>query len=177
MKDRFGFDIGQMMDDIFEATQNFGEAFKNGFSDHAHGRDHPFRWDENVDYYPHHSYPPSNIYMREDRTLVLEFALAGFEEGSIDLQFRNDHLVLNAEAPASESTEGGVRYFKRRLKMKSVENQKYYAPEDKFDREKVTAVYKNGLLRVTIPSRETVASKEGVRVVIVNEETEKKKGE
>lgn len=57
-----------------------------------------------------------------------------------------------------------------------MENQKYYAPEDKFDRE-VTAVYKNGLLRVTIPSRETVASKEGVRVVIVNEETEKKKGE
>jgi len=167
MKDRIVIDLGQMMDEIFEATRDFGDAFKNGFSFGKRGKDQPFHWDENVDYYPHYSYPPSNVYLKEDRTLVLEFALAGFAEESIDLQFQGDYLVLNVKAPEEPAEEPNVRYFKRRLKMKGVEDQKFYAPEDKFDRENVKAVYKNGLLRVTIPSKETITEKEGVKVEIV----------
>ena len=175
MKDRIVMDLGQMMDEIFEATQNFGEAFKHGFSFNKRDQDSPFRWNENVDFYPNHSYPPANVYMKSDRTLVLEFALAGFAEADIDLQFQGDYLVLNAKAPESTADDGDeskeeVRYFKRRLKLKTIEDQKYYAPEDKFDREQVKAAYRNGLLRVTIPSKETVSSKEGVKVDIVADE-------
>ncbi len=169
MKDRIVIDLGQMMDEIFEATQNFGDAFKHGFSFGKPGRDNPFRWDENVDYYPHYSYPPANIFMKEDRTMVLEFALAGFAEDDIDLEFQGDYLALNAKAPEEPGEGTEVRYFKRRLKLKDVENQKFYVPEDKFDHERVKAVYKNGLLRVTIPSKETTAAKEGVKVRIVVE--------
>ena len=168
MKDRVVIDFGQMMDEIFEATKDFGEAFKHGFSFGKQGKGHPFNWDENVDYYPHYSYPPANVYMKEDKTLVLEFALAGFAEDDIDLQFQGDHLVLNVKAPEQTEDEQ-VRYFKRRLKLKGVEDQKFYAPEDKFDRENVQAVYRNGLLRVTIPSKETVSEKESVKVDIVVE--------
>ena len=32
MKDRMVIDLGQMMDEIFEATKDFGEAFKNGLN-------------------------------------------------------------------------------------------------------------------------------------------------
>ena len=176
MKDRIVIDLGQLMDEIFEATQNFGDAFKHGFSFGKRGKENPFHWDENIDYYPHYSYPPSNVFMTEDRTLVLEFALAGFPEESIDLQFQGDYLVLNVKAPEQPEEEPNVRYFKRRLKMKGIDDQKFYAPEDKFDRENVKAVYRNGLLRVTVPSRETVETKEGVRVNIVvdaDEGTEK----
>ena len=168
MKDRIAIDLGQMMDEIFEATKGFGEAFKNGFN-FSHRDEGPFHWDQNVDYYPHHSYPPANVYITEDRTLVFEFALAGFSESSIQLEFQGDYMVLSAKAPEEGDKPENVRYFKRRLKLKDIEEQKYYAPEDKFDREKVKAVYRNGLLKVTIPSLEIVESKEGIKIEIVQE--------
>lgn len=171
MKDRIVIDLGQMMDEIFEATKGFGEAFKNGFNFKTR-HEGPLHWDQNVDYYPHHSYPPANVYMTEDRTLVFEFALAGFSESDISLEFQGDYMVLTARAPEDADKPEDVRYFKRRLKLKNVEAQKYYAPADKFDREQVKAVYKNGLLKVTVPSLETVEAKEGVKINIVQEDEE-----
>ena len=169
MKDRMVIDLGQMMDEIFEATKDFGEAFKNGFNFNQK-TDHPFHWDENVDYYPHHSYPPANVYITNDRTLVFEFALAGFSETDISLEFQGDHMVLSAKAPEVADKPKDVRYFKRRLKLKDLAEQKYFVPADKFDREKVKAVFRNGLLKVTVPSLENVESKEGIKINIVQED-------
>ena len=171
MKDRIVIDLGQMMDEIFEATQSFGEAFKNGF-DFSHRGKGPFNWDETVDYYPHHSYPPANAFITGDRTLVFEFALAGFNESSISLEFQGDYMVMSAKAPEDPEKPEEIRYFKRRLKLKDIENQKYFVPADKFDREKVKALFKNGLLRVTIPSFENVESREGIKINIVQEDEE-----
>ncbi|MBT3276155.1 MAG: Hsp20/alpha crystallin family protein [Spirochaetales bacterium] len=169
MKDRFSVDLGQMMDEIFEATKDFGEAFKNGFNFSGSGKG-PFRWDENVDYYPHQSYPPANVYITKDRTMVFEFALAGFDESGIDLQFQGDYMVLSAKAPVSDEKPDDIRYFKRRLKLKDVADQKYFVPADKFDREQVKALFKNGLLKVTVPSLENVETKEGIKINIVQED-------
>jgi molecular chaperone IbpB/HSP20 family protein len=171
MKDRIVIDLAQMLDEIFEATQSFGEAFKNGFN-FSHRGHRPFRWDENVDFYPNHSYPPANVYLTEDRSLVFEFALAGFPESEINLEFQGDHMVLSAKAPVDPEKPEDVRYFKRRLKLKDIEGQKYFVPSDKFDHEKVKAVYKNGLLKVTVPSLENVESKEGVKINIEQEDEE-----
>ena len=171
MKDRIVIDLGQMMDEIFEATQSFGEAFKNGF-DFSHRGKGPFNWDETVDYYPHHSYPPANAFITGDRTLVFEFALAGFNESSISLEFQGDYMVMSAKAPEDPEKPEEIRYFKRRLKLKDIENQKYFVPADKFDREKVKALFKNGLLGVTIPSFENVESREGIKINIVQEDEE-----
>ncbi|MBN1686176.1 MAG: Hsp20/alpha crystallin family protein [Spirochaetales bacterium] len=171
MKDRIVIDLAQMLDEIFEATHSFGEAFKKGFT-FPHRGDGPFQWDENVDFYPHHSYPPANAYITEDRTLIFEFALAGFPESGISLEFQGDHMVLSAKALKDQETTENVRYFKHRLKLKDIEGQKYFVPADKFDRDKVKAVYKNGLLKVTIPSVENVESKEGIRINIVQEDEE-----
>ena len=169
MKDRIVIDLGQMMDEIFEATKGFGEAFKNGFNfNHRSGS--PFNWDQNVDYYPHHSYPPANVYITEDRTLVFEFALAGFSETEINLEFQGDYMVLSAKAPKEADKPEEIRYFKRRLKLKDITDQKYFVPGDKFDREQVKAVFSNGLLKVTIPSLENVESKEGIKINIVQED-------
>lgn len=169
MKDRIVIDLGQLMDEIFEATQSFGEVFKNGFK-FSHREKGPFHWNENVDYYPHHSYPPANIYITEDRTMVFEFALAGFDESGINLEFQGDYMVMSAQAPENSETPEGVRYFKRRLKLKEIKAQKYYAPADKFDREQVKAVFRNGLLKVTVPSKESYETTEGVKINIVQED-------
>ena len=81
-------------------------------------------------------------------------------------------MVFSAKAPEDTVKPEDVRYFKRRLKMKSIDGQKYFVPADKFDHEKVKAVYKNGLLKVTIPSLENVESREGIKINIEQEDEE-----
>jgi HSP20 family protein len=169
MRDHFMFDMGQIMDQVFEAANKFKDAFKDGFPHFAkEGACAGFRWDENVDFYPLYSYPPANVYMTKDRELILEFALAGFDEKDVNLEFQGDYLILSAK-PAAAPEEEGIRYFKRRLKIREIAAQKYFAPEKRFDRDKVKAVFKNGILKVTIPPREGYTTGDGVKVEIVKE--------
>ena len=163
MKERIVIDIGQIMDEIFEVTKNFGEAFQENFKRDSRG------FGEDVDYYPSYSYPPVNIYLTEDKSLIFEFALAGFSEKNIDLQFRGDYMLFSAHSPEM-THDGNVRYFKRRLKFKDVSGQKYFVPQDKFDQSKVKAVFKNGILKVTVPPNDVIETKEGIKVEIVKED-------
>jgi len=111
-----------------------------------------------------------NIFLSKDKSLIFEIALAGFEEKDIDLQFKGDYLHFSAKAPKVAEEEEGIQYFKRRLKLKSIDEQRYYVPEDKFDRDKVEARFKDGLLRVLIPPREEEKRKDGIKVRIVTEQ-------
>lgn len=163
MKDKIVIDLGQIMDEIFEATKTFGDAFQEGIKRGPRG------FGDDVDYYPSYSYPPVNIYLTEDKNLTFEFALAGFSEKDIDLQFQGDYMLFSAHSPQM-SPEGTVRYFKRRLKFRDITAQKYYVPEDKFDHSKVTAVYKNGILKVTVPRNDVIETKEGIKVEIIKED-------
>ena len=182
-------DLGSIFDEIFEAAQEFKNEFHRNFnqcnpesSRFGHGAfdfgKHFF--DENTDYYPNYSYPPMNVFMTRDRTLVFEFALAGFAEKDISLSFQGDYMVFSAKINAANAdefsdtpakTEGeNVRYFKRRLKMKDIEKQKYFVPLDKYAQEKVKAVYKNGILKVSIPPKEEPDQNDGIKIEIVNAE-------
>ncbi|WP_319559571.1 Hsp20/alpha crystallin family protein [Marispirochaeta sp.] len=168
MKDKIIIDLGQIMDDLFDATQNFGGAFKEGF------RSHPgnpfFQWDDSVDYYPAYSYPPANIFFTPDKSLVFEFALAGFSEKQISLEFKGDYMMLNARLSEDRTGDDKIKYLKHRLKFKEIVDQKYYAPEDKFDRNAVRAIFRNGILTVSIPARKEAESQKEIKIEIVKEE-------
>jgi HSP20 family molecular chaperone IbpA len=180
-------DMGTIFDEIFDAARNFSDEFQRNFNQFGPdcGRG-PFAqrnpFDENVDYYPNYSYPPMNVYMTGNRSMVFEFALAGFDEKDISLSFQGDYMVFSAKIaedfPVSEySGENGeprlpdenIRYFKRRLKMKDIEKQKYYVPLDKYAQEMVKAVYKNGILKVTIPPKDEPDQSDGIRIEIIKE--------
>ena len=207
-------DLGNIFDEIFEAARDFhnefrknfnaqGDAFQGCGNAQGTGNERPGsertggRWpggtswifDENTDYYPNYSYPPMNVYMTSDRSLVFEFALAGFDEKDISLSFQGDYMVFSALMPqsafsrdasgSSAYSEGGdasqmeenVRYFKRRLKMKDIEKQKYFAPMDKYAQDKVKAVFRNGILKVSIPPKDEPEQSEGIRIEIVTEDS------
>ena len=174
MKDKFFFDLGRVMDDIFDAAQNLGNAFKDGF-----GCSDNLCWDEKVDFYPNYAYPPANVYITKEKYLVFEFALSGFVKEDIGLLFQGDYMILSVKAPAegADNKYQDVRFFKRRLKLKAIDGQKYYVPSNRFNREKVSAVYKNGLLTITIPPDENFSKEEGIRVDIKEETTASKKKE
>ena len=160
MRDRMVMDLGQIMDEIFEATKGFGDAFKEGMQ---HGGS------DYVDYYPNYSYPPVSIFVTDEKSLIFEFALAGFNEKDLNVEFKGDYLIFSASAPIAEQSNN-VKYFKRRLKFKDVPEQKYFVPEGKFDQKKVKAVFKNGILKVVIPPRDIIETKEGIKVEIVKED-------
>ena len=183
-------DLGNIFDEIFETAQelekHFHRNFKNcGPEDNGFRRHGPFPFDkqffdENTDFYPSYSYPPMNVLMTEDRSLVFEFALAGFAEKDISLSFQGDYMVFSAkinslsgdpDSPIRFAGDESVRYFKRRLKMKDIERQKYFVPLDKYAQEKVKAVYKNGILRVMIPPKDEVDQNDGIKIEIVKEGT------
>ena len=159
-------DLGKVMDEIFSAAEDFTSAFTDRM--HFNPGDKAWKW--NKEFYSTYSYPPANIYMTEDKTLVFDFAVSGFSEKDITLQFKGDYMVFSGTLPEEMAEPTGARYFKRRLKRKSFAEQRYYVPADKFDHEKVSAVYKNGILKITVPPQDEVAEEPGVTIDISNEE-------
>jgi HSP20 family molecular chaperone IbpA len=161
--------MGSIFDQIFDAAQNFSDEFQRNFNhfDGFGGRSHP---DENVDFYPNYSYPPMNVYMQIDRSMTFEFALAGFDEKNISLSFQGDYMTFSARIGDENLPEENIRYFKRRLKLKDIEKQKYYVPLDRYAQDKVKAVYKNGILRVVVPPREEQTQNDGIKIEIIKEE-------
>lgn len=168
MKERDYMDIGKIMDEIFSAAEEFGQKFTDGMRfDRGQWHERGWHgWHEGRDFYPGYLYPPVNVFMHEDKSLGFEFALAGFREQDINLEFKGDYMVLSATAPDEFKNRESVRYFKRRLKLRDVESQKYFVPEDKYDQSASKAVFRNGILSVTVPARETVSEKEGFKVRI-----------
>lgn len=182
-------DLGTIFDEIFDAARELGDEFHKNFDGFGNrfnerppfpgkgpfdpkspfGSPFPSAPDENIDYYPNYSYPPMNVFMTSDRSLVFEFALSGFDEKDISLSFQGDYMVFSALMSLEPQSDENVRYFKRRLKLKDIEKQKYYVPLDKFAQEKVKASYRNGILKVTIPPKEETAVPEGIRIEIVKE--------
>ncbi len=182
-------DIGTILDEVFDAAKNFGANFQDmgekmgeklGPNFNLHVNAGPGAgasgkpWfdmgqDENADYYPGYSYPPMNIYLTSERGMVFEFALAGFDEKDIALTFQGDYMVFNAKIGLEDLPEDDVRYFKRRLKLKDVEKQKYYVPADKFAQDKVRAIFRNGILKVTVPPKEETETPEGIKIEILKE--------
>ncbi|MEI6385551.1 MAG: Hsp20/alpha crystallin family protein [Spirochaetota bacterium] len=181
MKDRMYVDIGTILDEVFSAARDFSEKMGKEFQMPPEGpgagpahAPHGSPWfdmgrDSNADYYPGYSFPPMNIYLTPDRSMVFEFALAGFDEKDIQLTFQGDYMVFSARIGLENVAEDGLRYVKRRLKLKDVEKQKYYVPADKFSQEKVKASFRNGILKVSIPPKEDADAPEGIKIEIIRE--------
>ncbi|MGI9255803.1 MAG: Hsp20 family protein [Salinispira sp.] len=169
MKKHDFIDIRVFLDEIFGVAENFKDAFTKEFG----------QWEccgpnSNCcqDFYPAYSYPPVNVYITENRTMVLQFALAGFAESDITLEFRGDYLVFSADISNDFEPGEHVKYFKKRLKLKSIQDQRYFVPADKYYQDKVTAVFNNAILTVTILPRDQVMEDEGVKVNIKTEKKE-----
>lgn len=157
-------DFGRIMEEIFDAAEDVTNAFTDTVR--FHPKEDAWRW--KGEFYTSYSYPPSNIYMLPDKTLVFEFAVAGFDENDIKLEFKGEYMLFSATVGEQKAPEN-VHYFKRRLKIKDIPEQRYHVPADKFDREEVKAVYRNGVLRVTIRPKETPETDESVEINIEKE--------
>ena len=145
-------DLGAIFDEFFSAANHFCGEF------------------EITDCYPGFSYPPMNIFFTNEKCLNFEFALAGFDEKNISLSFSGDYMIFSARIEEEKNGNApNVHYLKRRLKLKNIEKQKYYVPLDKYAQEKVQAVFKNGILKVTVPPRPEKTQAQGISITIITE--------
>ena len=166
----FTVDLGRIMDEAFSAFEQFGETFgqeARQAGEHArHAAEGCWGSGPFADCYPAYLYPPANVYLAPDKHFVLEVALAGFAEKDIGVQFRGDYLVFSAKAPEAPTPDERTQWFKRRLRVRDVEEQRYFVPADKFDQAASQATFRNGLLRVVVPPRESPAASESIKVNI-----------
>ncbi|MDR1363251.1 MAG: Hsp20/alpha crystallin family protein [Spirochaetaceae bacterium] len=162
--------------DIFYDISKAAKQFQSELSRYAQGRGFGDQgvYDGSNDY----DWPPVNIYTTcntsaPDGSLVFEFGLAGFDEEDINLTFQGDYMILSAvcrsslkacDEQNSDTTE--TQYLKKNLRLDNIEKQKYYTPLDKYAQEKTSAVYKNGLLRVSIPPKEENEQPGGIKIKI-----------
>jgi molecular chaperone IbpB/HSP20 family protein len=164
----FTFDLGRIMDEAFKCAESFGEAFDSDTAEAMRRAADQFSKGPfgAQDYYPAYMYPPSTIYLTREKKFVLELALAGFEEKDLSVQFRGDYLVFSAKSPRAGELDEGIQYFKRRLKLKDIEEQRYFVPADKFDQAGTQATFHNGLLRLVVPPRAQPETGEEIRINI-----------
>jgi len=171
MGDFKGFDFGGSIDDIINMAREFGEKMKDMspgmsfFVDpgcYSGGRgsvheDHPHVY----------FYPPTNSYTARNGSLVFEFSFAGMDERAVSVTFQGDYLVLSAKAPAreDEGEEGG--FYRRGFRPRSVDRQKYRVPADDYAQDLAKAVFKNGVLTVTVPPKASAGG--GIKIEIVKE--------
>jgi HSP20 family molecular chaperone IbpA len=132
--------------DPFELVRWFDDLFDMGFGMMTNTPIH-FDWPQ---------YPPMNVSVRENKDVRFEFALAGYSQSEVDLSFAGDHMVLKAERKNQQAE--GEKYLHMGIKSAKIES-KYYVPSEKYDAENTEAVWKDGLLVVTIPSREKKETK------------------
>ena len=99
------------------------------------------------------TFPPTNIHLRKNKDLTFEFALAGYPQENIHIEFLGDHLSLTVDTPTKKCCEDGDVHLQKGIKSAKIQNR-YCVPSDKYATDYVKASWRDGLLTVHIPSRE-----------------------
>jgi len=101
-------------------------------------------------------FPPVNVYVDEN-TVYVTAELPGMDPAEIDISVHGDNLVLKGERKA-EPEVGGVSYHRRERRSGSF-NRVLTLPE-RVDAEKVSAEYKDGMLKIALPKQEEAKPKQ-----------------
>lgn len=94
--------------------------------------------------------PACNVY-EDERGFLIEAVLPGMEAKDAEIVYEDDVLTLKGERRA-ESVESGRMYLVREMKYGRF-SRSFMLP-DNVDRDKVSATYKDGVLRIALPKRE-----------------------
>lgn len=100
------------------------------------------------------SFPPYDVQMDEkSKDLFFSFALAGYKEEDINLEFHNDYLHLNVSPISDEDKNSQKRVLYHGIKKGSA-NLTLGVPANKYQHDKAEASFEDGMLHVFVPRKE-----------------------
>jgi HSP20 family molecular chaperone IbpA len=102
------------------------------------------------------NFPPCNVLTNEEKTLRLEFALSGISKDRLELSVEGDYLKLVVQK--EEKKEDGWKVIQHGIKD-SFFVRKYQIPSSLYEVESAKVDFKDGLLVVEIPARESQRKK------------------
>ncbi|MGE5627076.1 MAG: heat shock protein Hsp18 [Solirubrobacterales bacterium] len=85
-----------------------------------------------------------------ENSYVVEADLPGVDKESIDIQYKNNYLTVSAKRE-DKTEEKKENYVRKEIKYGEFKRSFYV---DNVDEEKVTAVFKDGVLRIELPKVE-----------------------
>jgi HSP20 family protein len=99
---------------------------------------------------------PSVNVMEHDTHYELDLAAPGLSKEDFNINIEQDHLVISAEKQ-TENEEKNNRFTRREFSYGSFKRS--FHLDDLINREKITATYQDGVLKVTLPKKEEAAKR------------------
>lgn len=100
-----------------------------------------------------HSHGMAVDVSERDDNLVVVADLPGFEREDIDLTVSGQTLTISAERETTTESEDGDEYLRRERRSQSMRRSIRLPVE--IDEDSTTATYTNGVLTVTLPTRQS----------------------
>lgn len=110
-------------------------------------------------------FPAHNLSTLADGTVVLELALAGYDEKSITLKAEAGKLIVKGPKQEDDATR---KYFTNHRNIRASSFTVVYPVPSKYDISKTSAKMKNGILTISIPLLEEKKSEE--TLITINQE-------
>ena len=95
-------------------------------------------------------FPVTDMYKDDDGNSIIEMALAGYNKDNISVETENNKITISSSGV--DSTNG--RKIARRSFKKTFVNY-----DNLLDLSKITAIFQDGLLRLTVPTKSHAAKK------------------
>jgi len=109
------------------------------------------------------SLPAVNI-KEDENQFAVEVAAPGLNKDDFKIEIENDVLTLSSEKEVSD--EAADSSYKRREFRYASFRRTFALPENLVDADKIEAIYKDGVLNVTLPKREEAKPKPVRRIKI-----------
>ncbi|MEI1278476.1 Hsp20/alpha crystallin family protein [Leptospira venezuelensis] len=140
------------MNDIMKSTDHFLNLSN---------LDHFFQsWNDVLNRNSFHHMPAVNV-IKSKEGYEMDFAAPGLEKGDFKIDLDGDQLTVSAEKK-SESKVEEKSYSKREYNYSSF-SRTFTLPENVI-KEKISAKYENGVLKLSIPKKEIESSKKTVKI-------------
>lgn len=100
------------------------------------------------------AFPPVRVVQRENK-VSFKFALAGYTKEDIQIKFEKNSLVLSTTEKfnKAEAKKDSNKVLVDNFKTPTF-SYKYFIPSDKFEFDKAEASFENGVLSISVPTKE-----------------------
>lgn len=96
--------------------------------------------------------PALNV-KEDEKELALEFKVPGLKKEDFHLDYHHGILTVSGERNEEKEEKDKDKYLRREFCSYSFQRS-FELPEDRYDVAKAQAVYKDGILEVTLPKKE-----------------------